>query len=156
MRYESGVLMFVAAVVALGFAAPMVAQESEEEELIRLNLEVFEHVLVERDSVLFKEVTFPEFRVVPPGGLVETREEVIAGLNSTDISEIAIEDIEILRRGTAAVVIGKLTITGVIRAVGQLRPLRFMSVFIQEGDQWRLLSRSLVQCMPIAIERGRC
>lgn len=157
MRLDSGMLKVLGAVVAVtASAVPTVAQEAVDEELVRLNQELFEQVLVERDSMLFRDVAFPEFRVIPPGGLVETKEEVIAGLESTDISQIKIEDVEVLRRGNTAVVIGKLTITGVIRPVGQLRPLRFMSVFLQEVDEWRLLSRSLVQCMPLAIERGRC
>lgn len=140
-------------------AAPgpmLVAQETSRDELLRLNQALFESMLVRQDSTLFATVALEEVVVVPPGGILEDRRQVIAGLRNFRISGIALGDVQVVLHDSTAIVTGRLTSTGEVRGVGAPGPLRFLNVFVNSGGAWRLLARSLTPCAERAIAVGRC
>lgn len=96
------------------------------------------------------------FLVIAPGGVVENLEKAAAGASSFSATGLSISDEQVTVVGNTAVVIGKLEVDGEMRPVGKLPPVKFMTVFVQQGAEWKLLARSLTPCFPLAIERGLC
>lgn len=152
-------LLFVllVALTAVKVRVPDVqAQESPEADLLKLNRALLESTIVRRESGLFEEIALPQFLVIPPGGLVETKAEAIAGLGSFSAAGVSITEERAIIHDQTAVVIARVQIDGEVRPVGRLGPLRNMGVFVRTNGKWRLLARSVTPCMELAIARGRC
>lgn len=149
-----GTTIFSAACASGG---PSQLSEAQRTELKELNREILERIVEDQDPSLLQEVAFDDFLVVAPGGRVETLSQVAAGVESFSSDATAeVSEQQVIWRDRVAVVIGKLVIDGEMQPVGELPPLKFMTVFLQEDGQWRLMARSLTACFEIAIERGVC
>ena len=136
-------------------ATPSSAQASDAD-LLRLSADIFRAQIVMGDTTLFSQVALDEFRVLAPGGLFEDKRQVIAGIDSWDAVGIEISGEEIVRRGSVALVMGRIDIDGEMQPVGRWGPLKFMTVFVRESGEWRLLSRSMTPCVDMLIQFGRC
>lgn len=112
--------------------------------------------IIERDPTLFREVSLDQFLVVAPGGRVEDRTEAIGGVKSWDAGSIDVRDERVIFHGETAVLVGRLQIDGEMRPVGSLPPMKFMAVFVETAEGWRLMARSLTPCFEMAIEHGYC
>jgi hypothetical protein len=112
--------------------------------------------IIERDPDLFRDISLDQFLVVAPGGRIETKDEAIRGVTGWEAESIEVRDEQVIFHGNTAVLVGRLKIDGVMRPVGTLPPMKFMAVFVDSSDGWKLLARSLTPCFPIAIERGFC
>lgn len=148
-----------AAVAALFWSGPAVAQlsEADRSELLELNRRIAVQNIEEQNPALLQEVALNEFTVVAPGGRVENLSQAIAGVGSfSSDATITVSDQLIVTRGRTAVVIAKLAIDGEMQPVGELPPIKSMTVYVEEDGRWRLLARSLTPCFEIAIERGVC
>jgi Domain of unknown function (DUF4440) len=142
--------------LALSLAATAGSAQDTDAHLLQLSADIFRAQIVRGDTTLFSQVALDEFRVLAPGGLFEDKAQVISGVDSWDAVGIEITGEEVVRRGTVALVMGRIDIDGEMRPVGRWGPLKFMTVFIQEGGDWRLLSRSMTPCVDMLIELGRC
>lgn len=131
-------------------------RETDRQELLKLNEELARSQIVDRDSTFIKQVALDEFQVLAPGGLIENKSQVIAGLSAWDANDVVLTGTEVVFYGDIALVMGRMDIDGVMRPVGRWGPLKYMSTWVREGEEWRLLSRSLTPCKEILLEIGRC
>jgi len=151
-----GLTSFTAFVFVFLFPQAVRAQDADEGELIDLNARLFHAQIVERDATLMAEVALSQFHVLAPGGLIEDKEQAMAGVNSWDVTAIEISGEQVIREGPVAVVMGRIDIDGTMSPVGRLAPLKFMGVFVRTEGEWRFLSRSLTPCVDMLVRMGRC
>lgn len=147
-------LMF--ALMPVAWPDPAAAQEARASEIIELNRRIMHQQIIERDPSLFREVSLDQFLVVAPGGRVEDRAEAIGGVKSWDAESIDVRDERVILHDETAVLVGRIQIEGKMRPLGSLPPMRFMAVFVETGEGWRLMARSLTPCIDMAIEHGYC
>lgn len=158
-------LRFQCAAVSTAFLALFVwsaspatgqSQAADDAMLRKLSEDIFRAQIVENDTTLFSEYAVEEFRILAPGGLIEDRNHVVAGVQSWDAVGIEVSGVEVVHRGPVAIVFGRIDIDGEMQPIGRWGPLKFMNVFVQEDDGWRLLSRSMTPCADMLIRLGRC
>lgn len=123
------------------------------EQLKRMLVELNERVLVEyvlhNNTGPLKAATRDDFFVVGPAG-IEPRAQVIATVGNLDVDSVGVENAEIRLYGSPAA--SSAVLAGTLRAKGSLggRPmpvLSYLSVYVREGDEWRLAARSLTPLM---------
>lgn len=131
-------------------------RDADRETLLRLNAEVARSQIVDRDPTVISKVALENFRVLAPGGLFENKEQVIAGLPAWDATDVTLTSTQVVFHGDVAIVMGRMDIDGTMRPVGRWGPLKYMSTWVKEDGDWRLLSRSLTPCLDKLIELGRC
>ena len=153
MRRATISLVLLAAGAA---TSPAAGQDTRSAEVIDLNRRLLHRQIVERDAQLFQTVALDQFLVVAPGGVVENKEQAAAGVRNFDAVGISVTDERVEFEGNTAVLVGRLEIEGEMRPVGALPPMKFMSVFVDGPEGWRLLARALTPCFAMAIERGYC
>lgn len=151
-RVAAGTLMLL----VLGVAPAAAAEEDRAREVIELNSRIMYEQILARDPRLFEQIALEQFLVVAPGGRIEDKAMAAAGVNAWDAAGIEVSEEEVVFEGGTAVLVGRLEIDGVMNPVGKLPPMKFMAVFVEKPGGWRLLSRSLTPCFPIAIEKGFC
>jgi hypothetical protein len=131
-------------------------READRTELLNLNEELARSQIVDQDSTFIKRVALNEYRVLAPGGMIENINQVIAGLSAWDVVDVELSGTEVIFFDNIALVMGRMDIDGVLRPIGRWGPLKYMSTWVKEGQEWRLLSRSLTPCKEILIQMGRC
>lgn len=166
MKIESSKLLFTMILSAMIFAPVAFAaspedsdgatRDADRETLLRLNAELVHSQIIDRDPTFISNVALENFRVLAPGGLIENKEQVIAGLPAWDATDVTLTGTEVLFHGDVAILMGRMDIDGTMRPVGRWGPLKYMSTWVKEGGDWRLLSRSLTACIDRLIEAGRC
>ena len=142
--------------IALTVADDAVSANDAATSIIELHRQVTEAMLVHGDPEPFLAATHPDFTVVAPGGKVETRKEVVAGLESIEADGISLSQEVVTFYGDTAVLTGRLEIDGIMKPVGDLGPMKFMAVFQRDNDHWQMLSRALTRCHPMAVQHGFC
>lgn len=157
MRYVNFALVITFSLLIIGITADAAEQtDPRAQAIIELNSRIMHQQILARDPTLFQEVSLDQFLVVAPGGRVEDKAMAVAGVSVWDAAGIEVSEEQVIFEGNTAVLVGRLQIDGVMPPVGRLPPMKFMAVFIEKPDGWRLLSRSLTPCLPIAIEKGVC
>ena len=107
----------VGAVLAL--AAPAGAQAETESILLELNRQLTETQILEQDPTFLRSISDESYVVVAPGGVIESREQVIAGLRAfAAVDSISIEKEGVVQSGATAVVLNRLVIHGPLREPG--------------------------------------
>lgn len=139
-----------------GLPRPAAAQDSRAAEIIELNRRIMHQQIIERDAALFDENSLEQFLVVAPGGRIEDKRQAMGGVNAWDAEAIDVRDEQVIFQGNTAVLIGRLQIDGTMRPVGELPPMKFMTVFVRTDGEWKLLARSLTPCFEMAIQHGFC
>ena len=137
---------------------------ADRERLLQLNEQLVRTQIIERDATFFDEIAVDEFRVLAPGGMIESKEQAIAGVTAWNVTDVTLSGTEVVFRGNVAIMTGRMDIDGTMQPVGRWGPLKYMSTWIKEYDEqgdaeegeWRLLSRSLTPCLDRLIEIGRC
>lgn len=155
-RHVPGLVLALATCLCL--AAPVSAQ-SEEETLLELNRRLFETQMLDQDASFLRSLSDASYVVIAPGGVMESREQVVRGLRAfAAVDSITIGNERVLRRGATAVVLNRIVIHGELRGpMGQLGPVSAMTVFHRgEDGEWLVVSRALSKCDPRAVERGIC
>lgn len=130
--------------------------EADRLELLGLNEKLAHSQIVDRDPEFVTKVAADEFRVLAPGGLIENKDQVIAGLSAWNATSVTLSGTEVVFHGPIATVMGRMDIDGTMQPVGRWGPLKYMSTWIREEGEWKLLSRSLTPCLDKLIELGRC
>lgn len=144
-------------VLAMGFCSGSLrAHDPEADALLRINRQVLENLILHQDPTTMLEHAHPDFTVVAPGGRVETKEQVAAGATSIVATGMEISSEQVTIVADTAIVIGRLDIDGEMQPVGKLPPMKFMAVFVRQDGEWKVLSRALTPCLPVAIQRGVC
>lgn len=131
-------------------------READKKELLGLNEELARSQIIDRDSTFIKQVALDELRILAPGGLIENKSQVIAGLPGWNATDVQLTGTEVVFYGDIALVMGRMDIDGEMRPVGRWGPLKYMSTWVRDGKEWRLLSRSLTPCIEILLEIERC
>lgn len=132
------------------------AHDPDVEALRKLNRQIMEDLILRQDASTLLAHAHPDYRVVAPGGRVETKEMVVEGAASVVATGLAISDEQVIVVDDTGVVIGKAMIDGEMQPVGKLPPMKFMAVFARQDGQWKAVSRALTPCMQVALERGVC
>ncbi len=134
-------------------------QGQEEEALLALNQRLFETLILEQDPELLRSVSQESYVELAPGGVLETREEIIRDLWAfTTVDSITVEHEGFIPRGATAVALNRLLLHGPVQGpIGQLGPVRVMTVFTREGGgDWQVVSRAYSTCDPEAVALGLC
>ena len=131
-------------------------RDADREALLALNESLVRTQLIDRDASVFSELALDEFRVLAPGGLIENKAQAEAGVTAWDVVDVELSETEIVFHGDVATMMGRMDIDGVMNPVGRWGPLKYMSTWVKEDGDWRLLSRSLTPCLEKLIELGRC
>jgi hypothetical protein len=124
---------------AHSLAAVIAAEEQLAAASLTLDLDVFEQLL------------HPDYGIVQPGGLIENKAEMMASLASdTRHWQVACSDeIDVRVYRDTAVVIGRWTSQGQNDDEPFDYQARFLSVWVNEGEQWRNVA---FQSTPMQVE----
>jgi len=118
-------------------------QVPDKEALLRLHQQLLESVFLRSDPCLLAAAALPNLLVVPPGGVVENREQVLNGVSNLAADSLHIDEVTVVDHGTTAVVLARVRVSPRIgEPVGTGRS-RMMSVFVHDQQKWRLLARSI-------------
>lgn len=132
------------------------AHDPDADELLKINRQIMEDMVLRQDPATLLKYAHPDYRVVAPGGRVETKEQTAAGATSLVATGLEISDEQVTIAGDTGVVIGKIDIDGIMKPVGKLGPMKSMVVFVRHDGEWKILSRALTPCIKMAIEHGFC
>ena len=149
--------VILALFIAFGSATtPAIAQAPDKNALLSVHRQLLESVFLRGDTTLIAATALPNLVVVPPGGIVENRQQLLAGVRNTVSDSLAIDDVVIVDHGTTAVVIARVRANLQGRqSIGTGRT-RMMSVFVYDNHTWRLLARSVTPCIERAVSASRC
>jgi hypothetical protein len=136
-------------------------QVPDRQALLDLNRELLQSVFVRGETAMLASAALPNLVVVPPGGVVENREQVLNGVPRIAGAEaVEVDDVVVVDHGTTAVVVARVQ-TRREKPVAGAPPgdtgrSRMMNVFVHEHGKWRLLARSITPCIERAVAAGRC
>lgn len=139
----------------------MPTQDRDRQALLELNRQLLESVFVRGETAMLAAAALPNLVVVPPGGIVENRQQVLNGVPLVaGATTVEIDDVVVAEHGTTAVVVARVQ-TKRDKLVAGASPagtgrIRMMNVFVNEQGKWRLLARSITPCIERAIAAGRC
>ena len=147
----------LALLIAFGSAPnPAIAQAFDKNALLSVHRQLLESVFLRGDTNLIAATALPNLVVVPPGGIVEDRQQLLSGVRNTLSDSLVIDDVVVVDHGTTAVVIARVRVSLQGRqSIGTGRS-RMMSVFVYDNHTWRLLARSVTPCIERAVSAGRC
>jgi len=160
-RWLAGSAVGLTLAALLGTAVPALAQGTVERELLELNRKLFETQILQQDPGFLLSISNESYVEVAPGGVIESREEVMTGLSAfAAVDSISIQNEEVVRSGATAIVLNRLVIHGPLGGPVSgidFGPMSVMTVFGQDGDErWSVVSRALSPCHPGPLELGIC
>jgi len=147
------------AVVVFGFfPTSSNAQTDVAQALIELNRALVETQMLDRDPTFLLENSVDEYVVVAPGGVVENRERVVAGLGAfSRVDSLSLTEDRVTVTGATAVVINRMLVYGEVGIPIEPGPRRAMTVFSRDANgQWKAVSRTVTPCHPRAVQAGLC
>jgi hypothetical protein len=113
-----------------------------EEQLVRLNTEMLEQYTLHHNTQLNEKIMLDDYIFVASIGKIESKEDVISTVGNLNIQSASITYNEFRHHDPTAVLVGTLHMEGFITNIKVNARMRFMSVFINVDDQWRLMARS--------------
>jgi hypothetical protein len=154
LRSGLGVVAFLVALPSATTSAR--AQTPTREALLSLHRRVLESVFLRGDTTLVAVTALPNLVVVPPGGIVENRSQLLSGVQNTLSDSLSLDDVTVADYGTTAVVVARVRMTRQGRPTVGTGRFRMMSVFVHDGQEWRWLAHSVTPCIERAVSSGRC
>ncbi len=160
-HFGPGLIAFVLLVSIAVSARVTTVQNLDRQALLDLNRQLLESVFVRGETGMLASTALPNLVVVPPGGVVENREQVLNGVPSVaGAHAVEVDDVVVADHGTTAVVVARVRTRRDMPVAGA-PPLgtgrnRIMNVFVHEEGKWRLLARSITPCIERAVAAGRC
>ena len=159
--FRAGLMIFVVLVSTAVPARVATVQVPDRQALLDLNRQLLESVFVRGETAMLDSAALPNLVVVPPGGVVENRQQVLNGVPRVAGAEaVEVDDIVVADHGTTAVVVARVRVRREKPVAGAppegTGRSRMMSVFIHEQGKWRLLARSITPCIERAVVAGRC
>lgn len=148
---------FLVLAVGLGLGAASCAAQ-EHAELLEMNHLLFTTQMMSRDPSYLLEHSDETYVVVGPGGVVEDRDQVIAGLRAfVGVDSVVVSRERVHGGGDVAIVTNRLDVHGEIALpITRLGGLTVTTTYRRDRDRWVALSRVSTPCNPIAEERGLC
>lgn len=153
-RYLRGSIAF--GITALTAAGSATAQVPDREVLLSLHRQLLESVFLRGDTAIVAAAALPNLVVVPPGGIVENRTQLLSGVQNTRADSLVVDDVRIADHGTTAVIVARVSAGHQGRPMVGTGRIRMMSVFVYDQQAWRLLARSATPCIERAVSAGRC
>jgi hypothetical protein len=149
----------LALVALLVLAAPAPGQSDPEATLLELNRRRFETKILDRDPAFLRSISDDTYIVIAPGGVIETREQVIRDLGAfVTVDSLSIESERVVVTGPTAIVLNRLVLHGRVQGpVGELGPITVKTIFARgDGGGWQAVSRAYSTCDAEAVARGLC
>lgn len=153
--------LFHAPILAIGLAmagAPSAAAETalsaDAAAVMEVNRAILDAV-AKSDSERFRQLTTDEVRVLAPGGRLEDKDMVIEGLGTVK-GQLAHSGENVIVVGDTAILTGKMEGEAVMEPFGKLPPMKYIATFVRTDEGWRMLSRAMTPCAPVAIQHGVC
>lgn len=134
-------------------------QSDLESKLLGLNRNLTESMIMKQDGELLMSVSNPGYFEIAPGGVIESREQIISDLWAfSTVDSISIENERFIKLGSTAVVTNRLVIFGPIQGpIGEIGPMTMISTFGKDGNgDWKIISRAYSICAPEAINLNLC
>ena len=110
--------------------------------IVELNDRLFREVMVHGNTSFLDSVAFPETILVAPGG-IERRGASEGQPGLPKVEEIEVRNETVLMKGETAVVAGTLELKGTMDGRSMPPKVRYLTVFVETEDGWRMLARSL-------------
>lgn len=161
-HFRPGWITFsVLALIVVSSRGSGTVQSPDRQALLDLNRQLLESVFVRGETEMLGSVALPNLVVVPPGGVVENRQQVLNGVPRVGGAQaVDIDDVVVVDHGTTAVVVARVRVRREKPVVGAppegTGRSRMMNVFVHEQGKWRLLARSITPCIERAVAAGRC
>jgi hypothetical protein len=114
-----------------------------EECLVDLNEYIFSELMLRGSRAALDELSFPETILVVPDA-VEVRREVQGLEGAPKAEDLDVQNEYFFLHGDTAVLAGVLKLQGTMGGRPLPPTMRYLSVFVDTGEEWRLLARSLV------------
>jgi len=127
--------------------------------LLEINERISTSLMLEQDGSYLLSISDESFFVVAPGGVVETRDQLIEDLWSfSTVEAIEVQNARVIPAGSTAVVLNRLVIHGPIQGpIGEIGPITVMTVFDRSREnRWMVVSRAYSTCDPQAVDFGLC
>jgi hypothetical protein len=140
-------------------AAPAPGQSDPETTLLELNHRLFVTKILDRDPTFLRSISDDSYVVIAPGGVIESREQVLLGLEAfITVDSLSITNERVTMSGPTAIVLNRLVLHGRVQGpIGEIGPITVMTVFTRGDDAgWRAVSRAYSTCDPEAVARGLC
>lgn len=163
--YRWMVAMFILTATTPAVLAAQAQPDATEREVLALHREINE-AMFRGDPEPLARAALENLVVVPPGGHLENKAQVIRGTQNFRIDSVEYSEREVHVQGSTAVVTAKLMLYGELHgidpATGQRgvrifrtgQPSRQLSVFVKEQGRWWLLAQTTVPIrMPQAASR---
>jgi hypothetical protein len=131
-------------------------QSPDKDTLLRLHQAILESTFLRTDASLLAAAALPNLLVVPPGGIVENREQVLKGVSNLAAESLQIDEVTVVDHGTTAVVVARVRASARGQSSIGTGRSRMLSVFVYDQQKWRLLARSVTPCIDRAVAAGRC
>ena len=152
---KNGLLLLVATL-----AAPTVlSAQDAEAELLSLHREFVMSQMMDRDPSFLLANSVESYTVVAPGGVIETRDQVIRGLRAfAQLDSVSLTREHVVINGDIALVLAGQEVHGeVLGPAAGFGRVTTSTVFARGDDgAWLAISRSITPCHPRAVEAGRC
>jgi hypothetical protein len=113
-----------------------------EEYLTGLYEELMEAYILHHNTELYAKHTTEDYLLVVEIGLIEDREEVLTTVENLDFTSVHIQNDKFLRHGDTVVLIGTKEMKGTIMGYSIDATFRYMTVFVEDGGLWKMLSGS--------------
>jgi hypothetical protein len=161
LHFRPTLITFVLLVLIVVPARVGTVQNADRQALLDLHRQLLDSVFVRGEAGMLASVALPNLVVVPPGGVVENREQVLNGVaNVAGAEAVRVDDVVVAEHGTTAVVVARVQLKRDKPVAGAppwgTGPIRMMNVFVNEQGTWRLLARSITPCIERAVAAGRC
>jgi len=137
-------IFFTTPIAQVSYAIPSeyASGENLEEYLTTLYSELMTEYILHHNTELYAKHTTEDYLLVVEIGLIEDRELVLTTVENLDFKSVIIENEEFLHHGDTVVLIGNKEMKGSIMGYTIDATMRYMSVFVQEEGQWKMLSGS--------------
>ena len=120
------------------------AAGSAEQEISQLE-KGMQDAMLKGETALFEKVATDDYLVINPLGVVGTKAQAVAGANNIKMESFSADDVKVRVYGDAAVVTGRATIKGQLKATADATQdisgqYRYTRVYVKQQGQWRLAS----------------
>jgi hypothetical protein len=140
-----------AVLIVCAVSTTATSRQTDRDAPIQLHKELLETAFLRGESSLLAATALPNLIVVPPGGVVERRDQVIRGLPNVGAESVRLLPTTVRRPWWWRASVSRARPA---RTRGPGRS-RMMNVFVKDQGQWRLLARSIQHLRHGPILAGR-
>lgn len=123
------------------------SKDNQGGELERLNAYLFTEYVLNKNTQPIAETANKDFILIAAPGIIESKEQVIKGVNNLNISSLNISVDKVIETENVGIVIGVLEMQGTIMSRPIPGKIRYSSTFVKQDGAWRLQSRTMTPIM---------